>query len=149
MFEPRVMITGTLNVWKYDIPNSSPPALLAELTHAEQRIISGELAALLPVLEWLLRQHAGDHLSVQSQWADLRRLRNPPRTLALRIAEATRIYQADLLFVHRDAEGRPALDRHAEIAAAVEEAKNGTRTEDERGAVRRACDAPLQDHAAR
>ena len=80
-------------------------------------------AALFHVLVWLLRQHVEPHVSVQSQWADLRRFPNSPRTLANSIAMTARLYPADVLFVHRDAEGEPAEDRYAEIDAAVEEAK--------------------------
>jgi hypothetical protein len=58
--------------------------------------------ALLPVLRWLLRQHSSRIF--QPQWADLRGLRNPPRSLTDRLQAAIELYPCDLLFVHRDAE---------------------------------------------
>jgi hypothetical protein len=57
---------------------------------------------LLPVLGWLLQEHSSR--SFQPQWADLRRLRQPPRTLPEKIRAAVELYPCDLLFVHRDAE---------------------------------------------
>lgn len=75
------------------------------------------------LLLWVLREHAEAQVGFHPQWADLRRLGRPPDTLALRIAAAAQIYRPDLLFIHRDAEGEPAQDRHAEIAAAIEQAK--------------------------
>jgi hypothetical protein len=69
--------------------------------------------ALLPVLRWLLRQSTTRNL--QSQWADLRHLRNPPKKLGERIQAALDLYPCDLLFVHRDAEGEPRQIRVEEI----------------------------------
>lgn len=69
--------------------------------------------ALLPILEWVLRQ--ASTRSLQSQWADLRQLRRPPRTLEDRIRTALDLYPCDLLFVHRDAEGVPRKARVEEI----------------------------------
>ncbi len=80
-------------------------------------------AALLPILKWLLIQHAGASVSIQPQWADLRQLVTPPRTLAQSITATARYYPADLLFVHRDAEAEPTRVRHKEIAEAVEIAR--------------------------
>jgi hypothetical protein len=57
---------------------------------------------LLPVLGWLLQQHSAR--SFQPQWADLRKLPEPPRTLPERVRAAVELYPCDLLFVHRDAE---------------------------------------------
>jgi hypothetical protein len=69
--------------------------------------------ALLPVLQWLLR--AGSGRDFQSQWADLRRLRRPPKTLPERIQAALDLYPCDLLFVHRDAESEGWERRVEEI----------------------------------
>lgn len=69
--------------------------------------------ALLPVLQWLLRQHS--QRDFQPQWADLRRLRHPPRQLPERIRVTLQLYPCDLLFVHRDAEGGDREGRVEEI----------------------------------
>jgi hypothetical protein len=75
--------------------------------------------ALMHVLDWLLGEHAADH-AIQSEWADLRRLPNPPKTLPERIRRALEMYPCDLLCVHRDAETEPRGVRVAEIRRAVE-----------------------------
>lgn len=69
--------------------------------------------ALLPILTWLLRQHS--LRAFQPQWADLRALRQPPKTLEEKIITALELYPCDLLFVHRDAEREPRETRVAEI----------------------------------
>ena len=69
--------------------------------------------ALLPILEWVLRERST--WSLQSQWADLRQLRRPPRGLGDRIRTALELYPCDLLFVHRDAEAEPREARVEEI----------------------------------
>ena len=76
--------------------------------------------ALLPILSWLLRGFCGS-LPIQLALADLRRLRNPPRSLVGRIERSIELYPCDLLFVHRDAEGAAFDDRQAEIRAALGE----------------------------
>ncbi len=43
--------------------------------------------ALMPVLTWLLRVNQVE-CAIQPQWADLRRLRKPPKTLSLRIIQS-------------------------------------------------------------
>jgi hypothetical protein len=75
-------------------------------------------AALLPILKWTVEQHAG-HTVVDAVWADLRRVRKPPRTLVERIKEAQSLYPCNLLFIHRDAEGQPPEWRYREIREAV------------------------------
>ena len=55
---------------------------------------------LIPILLWTLRQHSESVF--QPQWADLRRLPNPPRSLEQRLQAALALYPCDLLFVHRD-----------------------------------------------
>ena len=79
--------------------------------------------ALLPILDWLL-QIQGIRVSIQSQWADLRRVRWPGKpSLADKVSSALRQYPCDLLFVHRDAETEPRENRIEEIKRAVERVK--------------------------
>ena len=75
--------------------------------------------ALLPILVWLLRQHFGG-IPIQPNFADLRRLQNPPRELFERIAKSIELYPCDLLFVHRDAEREPIGRRIEEIRESLE-----------------------------
>src|SRR4051812_38300493 len=74
--------------------------------------------ALLPILSWLLVNRLPE-TAIQSQWADLRKLRDRPLGLAGRIQAAMDFYPGDLLFVHRDAEREPAANRAEEVRAAV------------------------------
>ena len=76
-------------------------------------------AALIPILRWSLRQHM-QLTTIQSEWADLRRLPNPPRDLPSRILEALKLYPCDVLFVHRDAENQNPNLRYSEIEEAME-----------------------------
>ena len=69
--------------------------------------------ALLPILTWLLVEHRVLH-PIQPAWADLRRLRNPPKKLASRIEKSLDLYPCDLLFVHRDAEIRSKKRSYAQ-----------------------------------
>jgi hypothetical protein len=69
--------------------------------------------ALIPVLSWLLRQHSTRDFV--RQWADLRQLRQPARSLSEKIERALILYPCDLLFIHRDAEGESRDVRVAEI----------------------------------
>lgn len=69
--------------------------------------------ALLPVLQWLLRQNTV--LDFQGEWADLRRMIAPPRSLEERIRAALTLYPCDLLFIHRDSEKASREDRVREI----------------------------------
>jgi hypothetical protein len=74
--------------------------------------------ALLPVLSWLLRENQV-RCPIQAEWADLRRICNPPRRLAARIQVSLEFFPCDLLFVHRDAETFPFIRRKAEINNAL------------------------------
>jgi hypothetical protein len=76
--------------------------------------------ALIPIINWLLI-HRGVNSAIQGVPADLRRLRQPPRSLIERMHVAMDLYPCDLLFVHRDAEREPRELRVAEIAAAYAE----------------------------
>jgi hypothetical protein len=69
--------------------------------------------ALVSVLSWLLRQHSTRDFV--GQWADLRQVRQPAKLLSGRIEMALALYPCDLLFVHRDAEGKSRDGRVAEI----------------------------------
>ncbi len=74
--------------------------------------------ALLPVLDWLLSQHCACRRT-EPMWADLRRLRRPPRTLPDRILQTLELYPCDVLFVHRDAERAQRIQRQREILQAI------------------------------
>lgn len=74
---------------------------------------------LMPLLDWLLYEHCPEYL-VESDWADLGRLPQPPKLLADKIRTTLDIYPCDLLFIHRDAEKEPYQKRYAEIAIALE-----------------------------
>lgn len=75
--------------------------------------------ALLFVIEWLLREH-GVTCPIQSSWAELRRLPNPPARLSGRMQASVELYPCDVLFVHRDAEKEPRIKRVEEIMSARE-----------------------------
>ena len=74
--------------------------------------------ALLPVLSWLLRENQV-RCPIQPEWADLRRMRQPPRKLASRVQVSLELFPCDLLFVHRDAETFPFIRRKTEINNAL------------------------------
>ena len=73
----------------------------------------------MPILDWLLCQHCPEHV-VDSEWADLGRLPQPPKTLPDKIRVTLDLYPCDLLFIHRDAEKIPFDIRHAEITKALD-----------------------------
>lgn len=77
--------------------------------------------ALLPLLTWLLRSHRVE-CAIQPNWADLRRLPKPPKTLSSRIISSLELYPCDLLFIHRDAEKEPREKRVVEINEAISQA---------------------------
>lgn len=77
--------------------------------------------ALLPILTWALREKGGV-MRIREEWADLRRLPNPPKTLRDRILIAIDLFPCDLLFIHRDAEGEDPKTRYKEIGNAIREA---------------------------
>jgi hypothetical protein len=74
--------------------------------------------ALLPILSWLLVEHKV-LCPIQPEWADLRRLPNPPVDLTSRIQQSLELYPCNLLFVHRDAEKQSYARRKAEINTAL------------------------------
>lgn len=83
--------------------------------------------ALIPILTWLLRQNGIDR-AIQSEWADLWRLPAKPQTLTEKIERSLELYPCDLLFVHRDAEGKHREHRVSEIKRAMERAKQNLAT---------------------
>jgi hypothetical protein len=83
-------------------------------------------ACLLVLLRWLVGGVARD-VQIESVFADLGVVREPPKTLDARIRKAVELYPCDLLFVHRDAESLPAEDRITEIRRAVDAAATGGR----------------------
>ena len=74
---------------------------------------------LIPILTWLLEQQ-GVRDAIQSLWADLRPLRNKPRSLSKKIEQAVYLFPCDLLFIHRDAENQPSARRLQEINDAIQ-----------------------------
>lgn len=76
---------------------------------------------LIPILTWLLRQHFSG-TPIQSRWADLRPLPNPPSALYERIQVCIELFRCDLMFIHRDAETVSLVDRLNEIGNAVSQA---------------------------
>jgi hypothetical protein len=77
--------------------------------------------ALIPILTWALRENGGAE-RIQAEWADLGRLRVPPKLLSERILVAIDLFPCDLLFVHRDAESQDPNRRYEEISSAISEA---------------------------
>jgi hypothetical protein len=80
--------------------------------------------ALMPILTWLLQEHLS-RVAVHGEWADLRRLPEPPprSRMAERIQLSLELYPCELLFIHRDAENATPEKRVSEITAAVQEAQ--------------------------
>jgi len=75
--------------------------------------------ALEPILTWLLRQFLKENVTVQSEWADLRRIPNSPKKLHDKIVVALDMYSpCNILFIHRDAERDPLEKRVQEIRVA-------------------------------
>lgn len=74
--------------------------------------------SLIPILTWALREKGG-FIRVQAEWADLRRLPKPPKSLTDRILCAIDLFPCDLLFVHRDADGQSPDNRSEEIRNAI------------------------------
>jgi hypothetical protein len=75
-------------------------------------------AALIPILTWLLRQHAAK-AAFSPNHVDYRLPRKPLRGLENRLAYALLAYPCELLFIHRDAEKQPPSLRRGEIETAI------------------------------
>jgi len=78
-------------------------------------------ASLKATLDWLLREN-GVSCAIQGEWADLRRLPRPPRTLETKIRAAAELYPCEVMFVHRDAENSSRQSRKRGIEAAMQAA---------------------------
>jgi len=76
--------------------------------------------ALIHVLTWVLREHG--IRTIHPEWADLRALMRPPRSLPERISKSLELYPCELLFIHRDAERSPLDARRREILDAAAQA---------------------------
>ena len=74
--------------------------------------------ALLPILNWLLRQHTAGY-AIQAEWAELRNLPRPPKGFAAKIQMSLNLYPCDVLFVHRDADRVAYNTRVTEIQRAL------------------------------
>lgn len=73
---------------------------------------------LIPILTWMLiKKHPG--FDWIGQTADLQALPRPPRELPDKIATASELFPADVIFIHRDADREPPERRRAEIQAAI------------------------------
>jgi hypothetical protein len=78
--------------------------------------------ALIPILDWLLRNYLSSDCAIQNQWADLRGIARPKaNTLLEEIKLSVELYPCDLLFIHRDAEKEDRAVRVDEIGAVVSE----------------------------
>jgi hypothetical protein len=73
--------------------------------------------ALIPIIVWTLRQHG--RRNFQAQWADLRGLLEPPRSLEKDLDAALQLYPCELLFVHLDADSAGRKARVEKISRAV------------------------------
>ncbi|MEM8994545.1 MAG: hypothetical protein AAGF23_07110 [Acidobacteriota bacterium] len=76
--------------------------------------------ALIPAIDWLLRQHVPADL--QTTWADLRDLPNPPRDLDSKLLKAAQLYPCELLCIHRDGDREGRAPRVREIRRALSQA---------------------------
>lgn len=74
---------------------------------------------LLPIINWLLIQ-LDIPVAVQGEWADLSAC--SVKSLEDRLARAIDLYDCDLLFIHRDAEGQGRDQRLCEISSAIRHA---------------------------
>ena len=79
--------------------------------------------ALIPHLTWLLKEN-GVEIPIDSQWAELRLLKNIPKGLTEKIEKSIELYPCDLLFIHRDAERENPNNRRQEIAEALTKLNN-------------------------
>lgn len=73
---------------------------------------------LIPILRWMLLRHHSEFEWV-GQTANLHELPRPPRSLPQKIAAASELFPADILFIHRDSDREPPHTRRNEIADAI------------------------------
>ncbi len=74
---------------------------------------------LLPILRWMLLRHH-QNFEWMGQFADLHELPKPPRILSQKIATASKLFPADVIFIHRDSDREEPSNRRKEIADAIE-----------------------------
>lgn len=74
---------------------------------------------LVPILRWMLLRHHSN-FEWMGQIAELHELPNPPRTLPEKIATASLLFPADVIFIHRDADRETAFGRRQEILSAIQ-----------------------------
>lgn len=74
--------------------------------------------ALVPIARWVFCQVLPANVPVEGVFADLSRLRAPPRSLADRVTRALEFHPCDILLVHRDADRPDPAPRYDEIQAA-------------------------------
>lgn len=75
---------------------------------------------LIPIINWAIRTKLeGVEFSLESQWAELRNLPNPPRDLHRKINKAIDIFPCNIIFIHRDAEAQNYSLRETEIREAI------------------------------
>ena len=78
---------------------------------------------LINIITWLFH-NLSPTIPVNGEWADLRRLINPPKNLSDRVIRAIDYYPCDILFIHRDAENQSIEARHREIEQAISSISN-------------------------
>ena len=74
---------------------------------------------LVPILRWMLFKHHRNFEWIGER-ANLHDLPNPPRTLPQKIAIASQLFPADIIFIHRDSDRETHVNRRMEISRAIE-----------------------------
>lgn len=74
--------------------------------------------ALLPIIDWAIGE-INPNIIPQGVYAELGRLRHPPKNLTERIEKANGLYPSDIIIIHRDAEKEAIQTREDEIIEAV------------------------------
>jgi hypothetical protein len=82
---------------------------------------------LIPMLEWLLREHAPQNPS-RVEWVDLLRCPRKPATMIDKITAALELHHCHILFVHRDSDGKDPERRYSEIRDAIASLPHGSRS---------------------
>lgn len=75
--------------------------------------------SLIPILKWAV-QEQGIQI-VQGQFASWHFLPKRPTTVVEKIEAGLKLYECDLLFIHRDSDNQNPKDRRDEIATAINE----------------------------
>ncbi len=74
---------------------------------------------LIPILRWMLLRHHPE-FEWMGQTADLHELPRPPRSLPQKIATASELFPADVIFIHRDSDREAPANRRREISDAID-----------------------------